>query len=186
MRRLALLLGLIALPALALAAPERYRLDAANSVVGFSYSFEGAGQKGRMPVKSAEILLDLDNVPASRVAVTLDPTRAQAGFVFATEAMKGANVLDTARFPEIRFRSISVAGGLSDATVTGNLTIRDVTRPVTLSARLYRQRGTDAGERNRLVILLTGSVSRSAFGADGFPGFVGDRIELEILARIEK
>ena len=186
MRRRALLIGLIALPALAQAAPERYRLDAEGSVVGFTYSFEGATQRGRMPVKSAEILLDLDNVPASRVAVTLDPTRARAGFIFATQAMQGPSLLDTARFPEITFRSTAVAGDLAGAMVTGDLTVRGITRQVTLAARLYRQQGTEAGERNRLVIRLTGAVSRAAFGATGFPGFVGDRIGLDILARIER
>lgn len=184
MRVIALLLALLALPALA--APEAYRLDAARSVVGFTYEFEGAPKEGRMPVKAAAITLDLDAVAQSRVDVTLDVTGAQAGFIFATEAMKSAKVLDARQHPTIRFRSTSVTGTLARATVRGQLTIRGVTRPVTLQAGLYRRRDSDPARLDQLLIRLTGSVSRAAFGADGFPGYVGDRIELDILARIEK
>lgn len=183
----ALIVCLIALMTLpALAGPERYRLDTDRSVVGFTYSFEGAEQSGRMPVASADMRIDLDNVAKSRVDVTLDASRARAGFLLATQAMKGPEVLDTARFPQITFRSTRVTGDLSGATVTGELTVRGITRPVMLRAGLYRQRGTEAGNTDRLAIQLTGSISRSAFGADGFAGFVDDRIGLTIIARIEK
>lgn len=168
------------------AAPEPYRLNAAQSVVAFTYKFQGRPTQGRMPVKAARMLLDLDNVPASSVDVTLDPSQARAGFIFATQTMKGPNVLYTDRFPEIRFRSTKITGDLGGALVQGDLTIRDVTRPVTLRAGLYRQTGTQPGDRNRLIVQLTGRISRSAFGAGGFPGFVDDAIDLNIIARIEK
>lgn len=57
---------------------------------------------------------------------------------------------------------------------------------MTLDAGLYRQRGTQPGDRNNLTVLLTGGVSRSAFGATGYAGLVGDRIGIRILARITK
>ena len=184
MRALALLLSLIALPVLA--GPETYRLDAARSVVGFTYDFEGAPKEGRMPVKAARITLDLDDVTRSVVDVTLDVAGAQAGFIFATEAMKSARVLDARRHPTIRFRSTSVTGSLARATVRGELTIKGITRPVTLQAGLYRRRDADPADLDRLLIRLTGAVSRAAFGADGFPDYVGDRIGLDILARIAR
>lgn len=184
MRVMISLIFLLATPAFA--APEAYRLDAANSVVGFTYMFQGNANQGRMPVKSARMDLDLDNVPQSRVDVTLDVRRAKAGFIFATQTMKGPEVLNTAQYPEIRFRSTSVSGDLNGALVNGDLTVRGVTRPVTLKAGLYRQKGTEAGDRSRLIVQLKGSISRAAFGADGFPGFVDDMIDLNIIARIEK
>lgn len=166
--------------------PDRYQLDAARSLVQFTYVFNGTRRTGRMPVKSADLLIDLDNLPASRVIVTLNARRARAGFIFATETMKSRDVLNTAQFPEITFRSTRFSGGLNGATVTGDLTIRDVTRPITLKAGLFRQRGTVAGDRDNLDVLLTGTVSRAAFGAGGFSRQVGDRIGLRIIARITK
>ncbi|MEM7074259.1 MAG: YceI family protein [Pseudomonadota bacterium] len=177
---------LMALPTLTPAAPETYKLNPAQSVVAFTYTYQGTPNQGRMPVKAARMLLDLDNVPGSQVDVTLDARGAQAGFFFATQTMKGPSVLYTDRFPEISFRSTRITGDLRGAVVQGDLTIRDVTRPVTLRAGLYRQEGTALGDRSRLIVQLTGTVSRAAFGAGGFPGFVDDAIALNIIARIEK
>jgi polyisoprenoid-binding protein YceI len=70
--------------------------------------------------------------------------------------------------------------------VVGNLTIRGVTRPVRLAAQLYRQKGTAEGDRSRLSIRLTGSVSRAAFGATGWADLVGDTVAIDILARIAR
>jgi polyisoprenoid-binding protein YceI len=169
-----------------MAAPQAYRLDTERSIVGFSYEFEGNPNQGTMPLKSADIMLDLDNLPASRVRVTLDATGARAGFLFATQAMKDAKVLNTRAFPEITFRSTAITGDLTAAKVQGNLTVRGVTRPVTLSAGLYRQRGTAPDDRRNLAVLLTGQISRSAFGATGYAGMVGDTIGLRIVARITR
>lgn len=183
-RRLAFALTLLA--AQALAAPEPYRLDPGHSTVGFTYRLAGTSGRGQMPVKSAVMLIDLRNIAASRVDVTLDATGARAGFVLATQAMKGPEILNAARHPEIAFRSTRITGTLGEAIVEGDLTVRGVTRPVTLRAGLYRAGDTDPGDLRRLTVLLTGQIDRRAFGADGFADIVGPLIDLRIVARIEK
>lgn len=184
LRRLALALCLIAPPIAA--APEAWRLDPVGSSVQFTYDFAQGDNRGTMPVKSAEMWIDLRDLGKSRVEVTLDATGARAGFFFATQAMKGPEVLDTARFPEITFRSKTITGTVQAATLTGDLTLRGVTRPVTLQAGLYRARDAEPGDQDHLTVLLTGQISRSAFGADGFAGYVGPMIGLRIVARIER
>lgn len=184
--RLAVLILLGLLATQSHADPEPYQLDTARSNVGFTYVFEGAERAGRMPVLSADMMIDLDNVPASTVTVTLDARRAKAGFVFATDAIRGPEILDTANHPTIRFQSTSISGDLRDARITGMLTVRRVTRPVTLDANLYRQRGTDPDDRDNLLVLLTGQIDRNDFGASGFPGYVGPLIRLRIVARITR
>jgi polyisoprenoid-binding protein YceI len=181
-----LVLALCLVAGTATPAPEAFRLDTAGSSVGFTYRFMGGDTRGTMPVRSAEMTIDLRDIGASRVTVTLDPTRARAGFVFATEAMTGPRVLDTARHPAITFRSTRITGTLQDARVTGDLTVRGVTRPVTLKAGLYRQHGSDPADLDRLTVLLTGAIDRRDFGADGYPAYVGPMIALRIVARIEK
>jgi len=175
-----------ALPRAGHPAPQRYRLDAARSTVAFSYMIGDTVMTGQMPVKSAEMALDLDTVPDSRVDVVLDAARARAGVFLATQALRDTSVLDTATHPEIRFRSTRIVGDLSGATITGDLTVRGITRAVTLDAGLYRQRGTPPGDRDNLTVLLTGNVSRSAFGATGYARLVGDTIGIRIVARITK
>ena len=94
--------------------------------------------------------------------------------------------LDTARHPLITFRSTRITGTLQTATVEGHLTLRGVTRPVTLTAGLYRQRGTEPRDLDHLTVLLTGQIDRHTFGASGFADLVGPLIDLRIVARIER
>ena len=103
--------------------------------------------------------------------------------MFATQTMKGAKVLDTANHPRIQFTSTRITGTVNAATVQGNVTIRGITRPLTLNAQLFRQHSTSLDD---LSVLLTGSIDRNDFGADGFASYVGPRIDLKILARISK
>lgn len=181
-----LLLTLILIPTLSIAGPESYRLNTGRSTVSFGFDFDGARKTGHMPVTSADLLIDLNNLSGSRVLVTLDAHAARAGFLLATRAMKGRSVLNTAEFPSIHFRSTRIQGDLRGAVVSGELTIRGVTRPVTLNARLFRQRGTDLTDRSNLVVELTGSISRSGFGAAGYPTLVADTIDLRIIAQISR
>ena len=162
----------------------RYLLDQAASTVAFGYTMGGNPARGTMPVKTADIRLDLDNIPASSVVATVDAAAARAGIVFATQAMRSPLVLYTARHPEIVFRSTRITGNVNSARIEGEITIRGVTRPITLDAQVFRQFGTEVGDRRKLSILLRGSVNRSEFGADGYPGFVGEIVTLDILTRI--
>lgn len=183
-------LGAAALCPLAAAATERrYVLDKAASSVGFRFFVNGIAQAGTMPVSAADILIDPDRPAASRVDVTLDVTGARTALPLATQAMIGPDVLHAARFPVIRFSSTSIRlsakGRLSGgATVTGALTLRGLTLPITLNANVFRARGSGPNDLSTLTVRLDGAISRAAFGASGFSGFVGDAVELDITAVI--
>lgn len=183
MRLTALLVWLFALPAFA--DPVPYALQADQSRVGFTWAFGQTPVKGRMPVTRADLALDFDRVENSRVSVTLDAAHANPGNPLADGAMKGDSVLWTSRYPEISFVSRRVRrDGEGGAIIEGDLTLRGVTRPQTLRARLYRPGSTEPGDRRRLTIRLDGSLSRAAFGADGYKGMVADRIDLDIACLI--
>lgn len=168
------------------AAPAHYVLDAARSSVRFETDFGPDRISGGMPVSAADLTLDFANVTNCRVAVRIDASRAEASFPFAAQALKGPKVLDAASHPEILFESTAVRRNGDGARVAGNLTIRGVTRPVTLDATIYRQTGTVAGDLAHLTIHLTGRVHRSDFGATGWADMVSDEVRLDILARIDR
>lgn len=170
----------------ALAKPVPYILEPAESTVGFETDFGPDKITGAMPVKSADLILDFERVENCQIIVALDVTGAQASFPFAAQAMKGPKVLDSENFPEMSFRSTAVRAAGDGARVDGNLTIRGVTRAVTLDAMIWRQKGTEAGDLSQLTIRLTGAVLRSDFGATGWADMVGDEVRLSILARIAR
>jgi polyisoprenoid-binding protein YceI len=179
----ALLVGLL-VPQPAPAAPTHYVLQAESSTVGFETGFGEQKITGTIPIQSADLTIDFDRLENCLVAVTLDASRASASFPFAADAMKGATVLDTRRHPTIAFTTTSVAPAGGGASVTGLMTIRGITRPATLNARIYRQKGTVEGDRSRLTVILTGKVHRSDFGAIGWADMVEDTVTLTITARI--
>ncbi len=184
-----LLASACALPKTALAAPTRYALDSGNSHVEFKFKLNGTPQTGSMPIEQAKITIDPQHLPASQVDVTLNVARARTGLIFITQAMTGSDVLDAAQFPTIRFVSrrviLGAAGRISEgAQITGDLTLHGVTKPIVLQAALYRPRGTPADDLSQLDVVLKGGLNRTDFGASGFPDLVGNKVTLDIRARI--
>jgi polyisoprenoid-binding protein YceI len=189
MTALACLVPAFSLASVSQAAPTRYTLNKGDSNVGFSFVMGGSAQKGTMPVQNAKITIDPSNLAASQVDVSVSVAGARTGLIFATQALIGPDVLNAAQYPTIRFvsRSVKLAadGRLSGgARVLGDLTLHGVTRPVTLNANLYRQRGSAADDLSHLTVQLTGQISRSAFGAVGYPDLVADAVGLDITAVI--
>lgn len=181
---LSLLAGLtLGLPALA--ATIDYALDVDRSSVAFETDFGPDIITGTIPLNAADLSLDFEQVRNCSITVDLDVTGAAASFPFAAQALKGPKVLDARSYPRMTFASTSVVAAGAGATVTGNLTIRGVTRPVTLRAEIYRQAGTETGDRRRLTVRLTGKVNRSDYGATGWADMVGDEVRIIITARIE-
>jgi polyisoprenoid-binding protein YceI len=114
----------------------------------------------------------------------LDVSRANASFPFAAQALRGDTVLDARNHPTIRFVSTRVRRDGQSADVQGDLTIRGVTKRVTLRATIYRPDGQAEGDNSRLTVQLVGAVNRSDFGAVGFADMVDDEVRLDIVARI--
>lgn len=183
-RLIVLLAALLAAQPLA-AAPRTYRLNPAESVVGFVWSFGKDRVQGRMPVAEARVQVDFEQLANSKVSVSVDTTRAEAGFLFATQAMRGPRMLDADRHGRITFTSRSVHSEGRGALIEGDLTVRGITRPMAMHASLHRQSGAAQGDLDHLQILLTGTLRRSDFGATGWSDMVADEVELRILAAID-
>jgi polyisoprenoid-binding protein YceI len=66
-------------------------------------------------------------------------------------------------FPEITFQSTRVSGNASEFTVTGNLTIRGVTKEITLQAQ-NEGAGKDPWGGERIGFSATTKLDRRAFG----------------------
>lgn len=177
---LAYVLGVLPLQA----APVSYDLQPEASTVAFEADFGQQVITGSIPLREADLVLDFERLANCRIDVVLNAARAGASFPFAAEALKGKTVLNTADFPEMTFRSTAVQADGDGARVKGELTMRGVTRPVALQARIFRQKGTEVGDRSRLTVQLTGVVKRSDFGATGFADMVADQVRIVITARI--
>ncbi|WP_147124315.1 YceI family protein [Shimia ponticola] len=163
-----------------------YTLDRDRSTVVFTFDMAGTPTQGAMPISAADIRLNLGSIEDSSANVTMNAAAARTGQSFADEAMHGAGVLSTKEFPTMRFRTTGFEGDFNGGMVTGLLTLRGITQPVVMQANIYRQRGSADNDVSRLSVLLTGTVDRRVFGADGFPAIVSPHIKFEVLARIDR
>ncbi|MFI1583222.1 YceI family protein [Embleya sp. NPDC020630] len=125
-----------------------------------------------------------------------DPTKSSAQLVIKTESihtgveqrdqhLRTNDFLDVPNFPDITFRTTSIeAKSDSEYRVTGDLTVKDVTRPVTID---FEYTGNAVDPYGNLRVGLEGSVtiSRKEFGVtwnaalEGGGVLVGDKVVLE-------
>lgn len=152
-----------------------YTLDPAHSTLIFSASHLGfSNYTAQFNTFSADLKLDPANPGAAVLTATIDPASLQIpappeGFL---DDLKGEDWIDVAGFPEITFRSTRVA--VTDknvADVTGDLTLRGVSRPVTLTITYNGGYAGHVAEPNaRIGFSAQGVFKRSDFGIDyGIP-----------------
>jgi polyisoprenoid-binding protein YceI len=166
-----------------------YVLGPNGAHITYTFILNGTAQSGHIPVHSADIRIDPSNLGNSFVDVSADVRRARTGLIFATQALKSPAVLDAKAHPLARFRSTKIAlgpqGRISDgATMTGQLTLRGVTKPIRFDANVYRPQGSAKEDYSQLSVRLRGRLNRTDFGAIGYPELVADTVQMNIDADI--
>ena len=115
-----------------------------------------------------------------RIDLAIDTASVDMGWDLRDAFVRSEVMFDVQRFPRLHFRSTNVShAGARLVSVEGDLTLRGVTRPVRLDViRVECAIRPDDG-REACGALVTGRISRRAFGMDfGFP-LIGDEVELE-------
>ena len=168
----------------ALAAPRTYVVDKASSKVGFGYSLGSQKLRGQFQSYDIDLVIDFQTVANSSVSVRMDATSARTPLPFAAEALRGPSVLDVDNFPTITFQSETVTGSGNKARLNGVATIKGVTKPLVLTAELFRPKGSSPVNLDDLILQISGRLDRREFGADGFINEVSPFLIIDIRARV--
>lgn len=118
------------------------------------------------------LIFDPANPGAASVAVTIDAAAIWTGEADRDAHLKSADFLDVEHHPKISFKGKQVEiVGASDAVLTGELTIRSVTRAVPLRVHYLGQwqtswweDGVDKGPKTRAGFVATTTINRHDFG----------------------
>lgn len=170
-----------------------YTLDKSHASLTFKLSHLGfSNYTARFASFDAKLQFDPATPAAATIEATIDASSLElpsppAGF---TETLKGEQWLDTAKYPIITFRSTKVEpSGDNKARITGDFTLRGVTKPVTLDATFNGgYAGHPMDPNARIGFSAEGKFKRSDFGiAYGIPApgttmGVGDEISVMIEA----
>ena len=180
-------------PAMPPMAPAgQYQLDKSHASLLMRVSHLGfSTYTTRFSRFDAQLTFDPSNIPASKVVTTIDAASFEmdAAPQMCFDIMKGPQMLDTVKFPQIVFKSERIRmTGAKSMEISGTLTLHGVTRPLVLAATFN---GGYPGLPNmdphaRIGFSAHGSFKRSDFGitfgipAPGTTMGVGDLIDYSI------
>lgn len=181
----ALALTLIsAMASAAYAAPRTYAIDPAHASIAFLVDHIGyAKTLGQFLRTEGQFVYDDDTKTLGNVTVTVDAESVFTNDKARDRHVLGNDFLDTGDHPQILFTaSGGQATGDTTGTVSGDLTIRGVTRPVTLDVSLNKSAPYPFGhQKQTLGISARATILRSEFGMTyALGGLVGDEVELII------
>jgi polyisoprenoid-binding protein YceI len=181
---LALALGGALRPAPAPAA-QLFQLDQRYGSIAFTVSNLGLFRsRGAFERFVGRLTIDRDDPAATHIAVTVAADSVHTPWDQETEMLRSPDFFDVARYPEIHFESREVSPqGPNRYVIRGALTLRGQTRPVDLAAKLVHAARDPAGQQIDDFV-VTGHVSRRAFGMTADPLFIADKVEIAIHARI--
>jgi polyisoprenoid-binding protein YceI len=183
-KRLASILGMLALAApLALAQTSTWVPDKAHSGVDFSILHLSLTKvRGHFGNIGGTIVWNDADITKSTVNVTIDVTTVNTGVTNRDNDLKSAKFFDATQFPTATFVSTSVAKSGAGLTVSGNLTLHGVTKPVVLQVEAPTGPINGMDKKPHSGFSATTTLKRTDFGiATGMPTtVVGDDVALTI------
>jgi polyisoprenoid-binding protein YceI len=164
----------------ALAAPTTYSSEPNHTFVRFSYNHMGfSTQESRFNSTTGTVTYD----PAAKTAsidMVINTKSVDTGSDLFNGHIQGPDYLDTAEFATATFKSTSVKfNGDTPVSIEGNLTVKGVTKPVTLKVTSFKH-GLNMMKKDSIGADATGTIKRSDFNMSKAVPMVGDEVTLEI------
>ncbi len=165
----------------AVAAPQTYALDQSHTFPRFSYSHMGLSKQIlRFNTTTGSVVLDKEAKQA-HVDITIDMTSIDTGFPMFDGHIQGEDFLNTAKYPAATFKSTKVVfEGDKVVSIDGDLTIKDVTKPITLTVTSFFTGAHPMLKKDAIGANATAIIKRSEFNAGKFAPGVGDDVTLDI------
>jgi polyisoprenoid-binding protein YceI len=176
----ALILAAVA-AAPALAAPETYVVDGNHTFPRFSYSHLGYSiQMSRFDKATGTVSLDKAAKTAA-VDIVIDTKSVNTGSATFNEHIQGEDFLDTAKYPTATFKSTKVNfEGDKPASIEGNLTLKGITKPVTLTVTDFKAAPHPMMKKDAIGANATTKVKRTDFNMGKNAPYVGDEVTIDI------
>jgi polyisoprenoid-binding protein YceI len=168
--------------------PGSYELDENHAYLSFSYSHLGLSNP-QLQFADFQAMLDLDgnDMANSKVNLTIDAASIVSASAELDDILRGADFLDTANHPEIVFTSTSYQEtSANTGTLTGDLTIAGVSRPVTLDVYINLAEMSTMNRRELIGFSASGTMNRSDFGMSSYEAFVEDELALNLQVEFQK
>ncbi|MFE4670306.1 YceI family protein [Streptomyces sp. NPDC056716] len=160
--------------------PGDWTLDPGASAVTFSVRKIGIIKvHGRFTEVRAELRIG-ETAEATRVGAEIALASFHTGNAKRDTHTRSADLLDVEKRPTMAFRSTAVSGAGEDWTMAGDVTIGDVTRPVSFAVSFGGVSHSSVDRRRRAAFTATGEIRRKDFGLAFLPGVIGAVVKVRL------
>jgi polyisoprenoid-binding protein YceI len=181
MKKIVLLVAMMIAGA-SLFAQSKWNVDKGHSKIGFSVRHMMLSDvEGYFKKFDASVLASKDDFSDAVFEITIDVASINTENERRDNDLRSASYFDVEKYPQITFKSTSLSK-VDDKKykVTGNLTIRGVTKPVTLDLTLNGIGTNPMTKKPVAGFKVTGKINRTDFGVGSAPAaMVGNDIELK-------
>jgi len=161
-----------------------YVTEPNHRYISFSYLHQGFSRPQlRWRDWAATLHWNAENPENSSVEVVIDVASIDSGVDEFDERLRDEKFFDVVNYPEIKFVSTGISKIRDDAgKMAGDLTIKDVTKPVTLDVKFNKDAFDDRSGVYKLGFSGKATVKRSDFGVGLYVPYVGDDVDIVIEA----
>ena len=165
-----------------LAAPVDYKIDPTHTATVFSWNHFGfSTPSANFTNIQGVIKVDNEKPANSSVEVTIPLSSVNTNVAALDKEFQEEAWFNAAKYPNITFKSTKVeTKDKKHFKITGNLTVKGVTKPVVLNAILNKQGEHPMAKVPAIGFNATTSFDRSAFGIGNYVPNVGDKITVNI------
>ncbi|MEZ4222751.1 MAG: YceI family protein [Polyangiaceae bacterium] len=157
-----------------------YKLDTAHSVVVFSAKHAGLSWTyGSFNKVDGKITIDED-LAKSSVELDIDANSLFTAVKKRDDHLKGPDFFNTKQFPNITFKSKEIKADGDNYSVTGDLTLHGVTKPVTLTMNHVGHGDFPMDKSFRAGFEGTTTIKRSEFDMKNMLEAASDEVRLTI------
>lgn len=162
-----------------------YSVDPTHGYINLHYNHLGFSRPTiRVTGFEADLTYDAKNVTNSVVNVSMEAKSLDSGVEKFDGHLYGEKFFDVAKYPSITFASTNVEdAGDGKLAINGDLTVKGITKPVTLNATLNKAAVNPIKKVPALGFSATTTINRSAWGLGEYVPMVSD--EVDILIEIE-
>jgi polyisoprenoid-binding protein YceI len=191
-RSLALFIAVVA-PAVTLAQTSSWNMDPTHAHASFTVRhLVISNVRGEFQKVAGTVKLDEKDVTKSTVEATIDAASIETRVADRDTHLKSPDFFDVAKYPTITFKSTKVeSAGKGKLKVTGDLTMKGVTKPVVLAVEGPTAEVKDPWGNTRRGLAASTTINRKDWGltwsktVEAGP-VVGDEVKIEIEAELIK
>ena len=165
----------------------KYKVDPAHTQVVWTVDHLGVSPlSGALGASGGTLEIDPAKPSAAKVSIIFNVAEMSTTSPAFAKHLLSADFFDVAKFPTATFTSTALQVSGSSAKITGNLTIKGISKPVTLDAKFFGAGINPMSKALNVGFSGTATIKRSDFGLGFAVPLVADQLDLRIAGAFER